>query len=182
MPAFAEGAARTGHWLHIVARGDRLLHREFDEKLKKDVDLFEVCDDVCIRKMLDSFAEQKAQPGFAGLLLDFDHSSLDNDKPTEAAGWLMDAREVPDGIEYLVDFSDIGWAAVQGKRYKFCSKVFANPPAGAEIIDTNTFRPTVLDRAALTNDPRSKSLRAFGQAFIDRAAHGPVEFGARSQS
>lgn len=45
----------------------------------------EACEAMCNR-----FAEEAGAVNFAGLLVDFDHFSLDGEKRSEAAGWITD--------------------------------------------------------------------------------------------
>ena len=40
--------------------------------------------------MVSDFDGCKADENFPGVLVDFDHFSLDTDKPSEAAGWVTD--------------------------------------------------------------------------------------------
>ena len=44
--------------------------------------------DAC-RAIVNDFTQRAAQPGFAGVLVDYDHESLDMAKRTEAAGWIL---------------------------------------------------------------------------------------------
>ena len=58
--------------------------------------LTQIVDDDACRKILADFDEKRKTPEFAGVLLDFDHFSLDKDKPSEAAGWITELQHRPD--------------------------------------------------------------------------------------
>lgn len=108
------------------------------------------------------FQQVAAQPGFAGLLIDRDHFSLDTDKTSEAFGWLMEVRNRDGRLEGRVDWSDEGERAVKGRRFKFFSSVYDPEKCtklGTRRIGNRDYplvRPLELDRLALTNDPNNK--------------------------
>lgn len=99
-------------------------------------------------------AETKAKGQFAGLLVDYDHFSHNPDKPSEAACWLfeLDARE--NGLWARGRWTSTGETKVVNGDYRFASAVLS----GFQWVDGNRYRPTCLDRVALTNDPRIKTL------------------------
>jgi phage I-like protein len=101
--------------------------------------------------MVARFNADAAIPNFAGLLVDFDHFSLDVQARSEAAGWIiaLEARCEGSGFGVLgsgkdgefeqkaakdtkneglwgqIRWSDLGEAAVKGGRYRFLSPVWA---------------------------------------------------------
>ena len=115
--------------------------------------------DACTR-MVAAFENARTQSeNFPGLLIDFDHFSLDAEKHSEAAGWITDLQfrnsESP-GIYAAIRWSDTGEAAVKGGRYRFLSPVWAK--ADCEDLGDNRLRPVRLLNAAVTNDPNLKGI------------------------
>lgn len=94
------------------------------------------CDAAALKAVADGFAEP--------LLVDFDHSS-DEGKSTEAAAWVESLSFGDDGLTGDFRFTDVGAAAVTGRRYRFVSPVWTLGADG---------RPTRLLRVALTNRPQ----------------------------
>ena len=70
-------------WYHIAPLG------EFPHAAAGVV---QVIDPDACRAIVNAFRDQAAQPNFPGLLIDFDHFSLDRQKPSEAAGWICDVQ------------------------------------------------------------------------------------------
>jgi len=54
----------------------------------------QVVDAAACEAMANAFRAEAAKPNFAGLLIDFDHFSLDGKQKSEAAGWItaLEAR------------------------------------------------------------------------------------------
>jgi len=106
--------------------------------------------------MAAAFGVEAAGVNFAGLLIDFDHFSLDAGNKSEAAGWIvgLDARD--SGLWAQIRWSDTGEAAVRGGRYRFLSPVWSR----SDCVDLgeNRVRPVRLLNAAVTNDPNLKGL------------------------
>ena len=102
--------------------------------------------------MVADFDGRKADENFPGVLVDFDHFSLDTDKPSEAAGWVTDLEARDDGLWARVRWSDSGLAAVQGGRFRLVSPVFPAPDA-CEDLGGGRIRPLALVSVALTNEP-----------------------------
>lgn len=99
-------------------------------------------------------AETKEKGQFAGLLVDYDHFSHNPNKPSEAACWVfeLDARE--NGLWARGRWTSTGEQKVVNGDYRFASGVLS----GFQWVDGERYRPTCLDRIALTNDPRIKTL------------------------
>jgi len=134
--------------------------------------------------MVARFKADAATPNFAGLLVDFDHFSLDGERRTEAAGWIVDleyrgrttdqptphpskewsSAETDPAVERSahcgaglwanIRWSDVGEQAVKGGRYRFLSPVWAR----SDCVDLGNgrVRPVRLLNAAVTNDPNLK--------------------------
>lgn len=120
----------------------------------------QVIDEAAVDAMVAAFNRERAAAGeaWAGKLIDEDHFSLDNTKSTQGFGWLMelrkgrdrDGRAIPEG---RIDWTDIGAAAVNGKRFKFFSTVYLR--RDLEPLDGARVRPLRLDMLALTNRPNN---------------------------
>jgi len=128
--------------------------------------------------MVAAFENARATSGnFPGLLIDFDHFSLDAEKRSEAAGWITDLKFVPPssgnnpaGLYVSIRWSDIGEAAVKGGRYRFLSPVWAK--GDCEDLGGNRFRPVHLLNAAVTNDPNLKGILPLS----NRSPGAPFDF------
>jgi len=141
----------------------------------------QVVDQEACTAMASRFKTDAAVPNFAGLLVDFDHFSLDGEKHSEAAGWIteLECRSAsPDGSAVAnsspglwahIRWSDVGEAAVKGGRYRFLSPVWAL--SDCMDMGNGRFRPMRLLNAAVTNDPNLKGL-------VPLANASPVDSGA----
>lgn len=116
----------------------------------------QVVDAAAVEAMSNRFREAAMGDNFAGLLVDFDHFSLDNDKSSEAAGWITEVQNRADGLWGKIRWSDVGEAAVKGGRYRFISPVWAREDC--EEIGNGRVRPARLMNAAVTNDPNLKGI------------------------
>jgi hypothetical protein len=116
--------------------------------------------------MVARFKADAAVPNFAGLLVDFDHFSLDDRARSEAAGWIVDLVGRETGLWGNIRWSDVGEDAVKGGRYRFLSPVWAR----SDCVDLGNgrVRPVRLLNAAVTNDPNLKGL-------VPLANSGPVD-------
>ena len=115
--------------------------------------------------MASRFKGDSAVENFAGLLVDFDHGSLDGERRSEAAGWIGDVAARPDGLWAQIRWSDVGELAVKGGRYRFLSPVWAR----SDCVDLGygRVRPVRLLNAAVTNDPNLKGMRALSNSARD---------------
>jgi len=154
----------------------------------------QVVDAEACTAMASRFKADAAVANFAGLLVDFDHFSLDGERRTEAAGWIMGleyrgqraegenlrpeagktgaeleqkvAKEAKgDGLWVNIRWSDVGEEAVKGGRYRFLSPVWAR----SDCVDLGNgrVRPVRLLNAAVTNDPNLKGIRPLSNSGQD---------------
>jgi hypothetical protein len=123
----------------------------------------QVVDEAAVSRMCAEFAQRKAGPSFAGLLVDFDHFSEDLSKPSVAAGWLTDCQPRADGLYGQIRWTDKGRAAVEGGQYRFISPVWRGRDLPGERV-----RPEVLHSLALTNTP-SLPLPPISNLIMNRA-------------
>jgi hypothetical protein len=113
----------------------------------------EACD-----RIAADFNGRKSDANFPGVLVDFDHFSLDTEKSSEAAGWISDLESRNTGLWARVRWSDAGLSAVQGGRFRLMSPVFP-PPSACEDLGGGKIRPVMLVSVALTNEPNIKGGR-----------------------
>ncbi|QHI70139.1 phage protease [Tichowtungia aerotolerans] len=119
----------------------------------------QIIDEAACNRMVTAFETIKnASDNFPGLLIDFDHFSLDAAKHSEAAGWITDLKLIPNGggLFAQIRWSDTGEAAVKGGRYRFLSPVWAK--SDCEDLGNDRLRPVCLLNAAVTNDPNLKGI------------------------
>lgn len=111
--------------------------------------------EACIAMAARFVADAKA-PNFPGLLIDFDHFSLDGEKRSEAAGWILGLENRDSGLWAQIRWSDLGEEAVKGGRYRFLSPVWAR----SDCVDLSggRVRPVRILNAAVTNDPNLKGM------------------------
>jgi len=137
--------------------------------------IVQVIDREACEAMAALFAADAAKENFAGVLIDFDHFSLDVGQRSEAAGWITNLEARPDGLFAKIRWSDVGQAAVEGGRYRFLSPVWAK--ADCVELGGNRVRPVRLLNAAVTNDPNLKGMLPLsnrGRQAEDLKA-GPVD-------
>jgi hypothetical protein len=150
--------------------------------------VMQVIDQEACVAMAARFAADAAVANFAGLLIDFDHFSMQGGQRSEAAGWIvgLEARAgsgkgqavsaegdphpspLPSqgegaGLWAQIRWSDLGEEAVKGGRYRFLSPVWAREDCVELGMDVATgyprMRPVRLLNAAVTNDPNLRGMR-----------------------
>jgi len=118
----------------------------------------QVIDRAACDRIAADFTGRKADANFPGVLVDFDHFSLDSGQSSEAAGWITELESRDTGLWARVRWSDAGLAAVQGGRFRLMSPVFP-PPSQCEDLGGGKIRPRALVSVALTNEPNIKGGR-----------------------
>ncbi len=133
--------------------------------------LTQVVDAEACQAMANRFDEEAKAPNFAGLLVDFDHFSLDGEKRSEAAGWITALQNRDGGLFAKIRWSDVGEEAVKGGRYRFLSPVWNR----VDCVDLGggRVRPVRLLNAAVTNDPNLKGMQPLSNSA---AAAGAPRF------
>ncbi len=140
-------------WYHIAP---------FGEFPHAGAGVIQVIDQEACVAMAARFVADANTPNFPGLLIDFDHFSLDGEKRSEAAGWILSLEARETGLWAQIRWSDIGEEAVKGGRYRFLSPVWArsdcvdlgsDPQSGRDRV-----RPVRILNAAVTNDPNLKGM------------------------
>jgi hypothetical protein len=154
-------------WYQVAPRGE-FAHAQ--------AGLVQVVDAEACAAMVNRFEEECKGANFAGLLVDFDHDSLDAGKRSEAAGWIVELKvgnresDISDGSDASgggakgqgglwakIRWSDVGEEAVKGGRYRFLSPVWAR--SDCVELGNGRVRPVRLLNAAVTNDPNLKGIR-----------------------
>ena len=123
----------------------------------------EACD-----KIAADFNGRKSDVNFPGVLVDFDHFSLDTEKSSEAAGWISDLESRDTGLWARVRWSDAGLSAVRGGRFRLMSPVFP-PPSACEDLGGGKIRPVMLVSVALTNEPNIRGGKPLANRQADRS-------------
>lgn len=140
------------------------------EHVNLESNVVQVIDSAAIESICNRFEQASAAPEFAGVLIDYDHFSLDTDKSSKAAGWVeaLRNRKREDGklaLEAKIRWSRSGEEDVKGGDFRFFSTVYPAPNeceqlGERKIANRKTplriVRPLQLDRLALTNDPNNK--------------------------
>jgi phage I-like protein len=133
-------------WYHIVPKG------EFPHPVVG----MQVVDDTALEAIVNRFNTEALQTNNVGLRIDFDHFSYDEEKSSEAAGWINKVENRADGIWAQVRWSDVGETAVTNGRFRLVSPVWM--PGDLQKIGNRRVRPLRLDSVALTNNPRIKGM------------------------
>jgi len=136
--------------------------------------LVQVVDAASVQAQCNRFAAAAREPGFAGVLVDFDHFSLDTRAPSRAAGWITEvANRGAAGMWGKVRWSASGLPAVTGGDYRYLSNVYDE--RDCETLGANRVRPLQLERAAITNDPNMAGIRPISNRTTGGDAPGSTE-------
>ena len=131
----------------------------------------EACD-----RIAADFNGRKSDANFPGVLVDFDHFSLDTEKSSEAAGWISDLESRNTGLWARVRWSDAGLSAVQGGRFRLMSPVFP-PISQCEDLGGGKIRPVMLVSVALTNEPNIKGGKPIANRKTEARGQRPEDGG-----
>lgn len=150
-------------WHQIEVPGEHINHK---------AKVIQVIDAKAVDSIVNRFTQEAAKAGddFAGMLVDRDHFSFQEDQTTEAMGWATAVRNQNGVPEAKVSWTGQGRPLIESKpdqapTFKFFSTVY--DPADCEKIGTRkigkdtytVLRPLRLDRLALTNDPNNKGAK-----------------------
>lgn len=139
-------------WMQLFAYGE--VPAPIENPDGKEVPVVQVLDAQAADAVVASVQAEAAKPNFGGVLVDFEHFSLDPTKESRAAMWIDEAQKRADGVWVKSRITNSGRAALEGGDYRFISPVLDFP--------TKTYRkgervrPVGLCCAGLTNDPRIK--------------------------
>jgi phage I-like protein len=138
-------------WIHVAPLGE----------FPHSSGVVQVIDSRAVKQMVERFDNDARKENFPGLLVDFDHFSDDQGKPSEAAGWISKLEARKAGLFANVRWSDVGQTAVMGGRYRLVSPVFNRKDTEALTNSTKPgerLRPIRLVKVALTNDPNLRGM------------------------
>ncbi len=139
-------------WMQLFGYGE--VPAPIENPDGKEVAVVQVLDAQAADAVVASVRAEAAKPNFGGVLVDFEHFSLDPTKESRAAMWIDEAQKRDDGVWVKSRITNSGRAALEGGDYRFISPVLDFP--------TKTYRkgervrPVGLCCAGLTNDPRIK--------------------------
>ena len=136
-------------WIHVTPLG---------EYAHAGAGVVQVIDTEALKAITEDFTSKAAVENFPGLLVDFDHFSMDTDKPSEAAGWISALRSDAEGLWAKVRWTSKGREAVEGGEYRLVSPVFPKPSL-CEDLGEGRIRPRQLQSVALTNEPNIKGAK-----------------------
>ncbi len=117
-------------------------------------EVVQIVDPAAAAVVLSAFRGEAAKPNFGGVLVDFEHFSLDPAKESRSAAWIDELDQRADGVWFKGRLTNSGQKALEGGDYRFISPVLEFP--GRTYRDGERVRPTGLHSAGLTNDPRIK--------------------------
>jgi hypothetical protein len=141
-------------------------------------DVIQILDAEACLSMVARFDAEAESPNFAGLLVDFDHLSLDPSARSEAAGWITSLafRAEPAataGLYAAIRWTDEGQAAMTGGRYRFVSPVWLREDCvdlGTDAQGRQRLRPVRLFNLAVTNNPNLQGLAPLSNAGQNKEA------------
>lgn len=120
----------------------------------KEVPVVQVLDAQAADNVVAAVKAEAAKPNFGGILVDFDHFSLDTTKESRSAMWIDEAQKRDDGVWVKSRVTNSGRAALEGGDYRYISPVLEFP--ARTYKSGERVRPVGICCAGLTNDPRIK--------------------------
>lgn len=167
-------------WIMVLPKGTFPgVLRSYDDagdEVRRDI--VQQFDDQAFAAITDEWNARKAAMGdnFPGMLIDYDHFSHDEDKPTGAAGWIEDLQVRDDGLWGMPRWSVDGRAKLEGGIYRLVSPVLGKfeklgtKDEGDKSLDI--MRPGSLVRLALTNDPQLRGMPPVANRDTNRNPQG----------
>lgn len=158
---FNRVTGESGELIHLVPRGEFPHHES---------GLTEVYDQEAITAIVNSIRSAAQAPNWPGIYVGEEHFFYNSDRSSEAFGWVKEVEEHEDGIWGRVEWTDIGRAAVENRRFKLVSPVHLRNQV--EFLDAQRIRPIGIDTIGLTNNPNLKGMvpmrnRAAGEPMIE---------------
>lgn len=143
------GEFDSAEWFQLVPKGSFPITRKEKDGVVRTY--LQVVDDRSVALIVESFRNRLAENPSFKVLVDFEHFSHDPGKSSEAATWITAMEARADGVWARGEWSDAGTAAIKNRRYRFLSPVWF--PHQTERITAESFRPTAVNDAGLTNKP-----------------------------
>jgi hypothetical protein len=142
-------------WFQIGAPGE--MSKELEMPGGKKVRIRQVVTADDLAKIANRVQTWAAEPGFDGLLVDFDHESADRNKSTRAAAWVLNAERRADGKLWgQLRLSAAGRAALEGGDFRHFSPVLGFEPR--DYAEGEEAHPVALLGGAFTNQPTFRGM------------------------
>lgn len=142
-------------WFQIGKVGEMDKELELPGGAKVNVRQVVTAEDLGV--IANRFKEWAAEPGFDGLLVDFDHFSADQSKETRAAAWIMNAeRRNETELWGQLRLTTSGKAALEGGDYRHFSPVLGFQPKAYNRGEVA--HPGALLGGAFTNQPTFRGM------------------------
>jgi phage I-like protein len=109
-----------------------------------------------LETIANRFGTWAQEAGFAGLLVDFDHFSSDQDKSTRAGAWIMNVQRRDDTLWGQLRLTASGRAALEGGDFRHFSPVLGFPPR--DYKPGEEAHPVALLGGAFTNQPTFRGM------------------------
>lgn len=154
-------------WYQIGATGER--PKELEMPGGKKVRIQQVVDAQDLATIANRMQAWAAEPGFSGLLVDFDHESADSTKSTRAAAWVMNAElRGPNQLWGQLRLSGSGRAALEGGDFLHFSPVLGFAPR--DYAEGEVAHPIALLGGAFTNQPTFRGMLPLANRATDYPA------------
>lgn len=141
-------------WFQIARPGS--MRKTLDLPDGKSVEITQQVDAADFDQIVGRFRELAAAPNFAGLLVDFDHFSCDDDKSTRAGAWIEAVDRRGDELWAQLRLSASGRAALEGGDYRHFSPVLGFVPKRYQPGEIA--HPQALLGGAFTNQPTFRGM------------------------
>lgn len=118
----------------------------------------QIVDDEALTKVVNRFNSVASTENFPGLLVDYDHFSMDRNQSSAAAGWIDKLEIRNGGVWAHARWTPTGLARIQGGEYRLTSPVLTDFVATEDGDESNRIRPGAIDSVALTNNPNIRGM------------------------
>lgn len=110
-------------------------------------------------KIVNRFSKEAQGENFPGLLVDYDHFSMERSQSSAAAGWIDKVEVRNGGLWAHARWTSSGLQRIAGGEFRLVSPVLSEFVSEDESGEkTNRIRPGRLVSVALTNDPNIKGM------------------------
>lgn len=141
-------------WFQIARPGT--MRKALDLPDGKSVEITQQVDPADFDQIVARFRELSSAANFAGLLVDFDHFSCDDDKSTRAGAWIEAVERRGDELWAQLRLSASGRAALEGGDYRHFSPVLGFTPKRYQPGEVA--HPQALLGGAFTNQPTFRGM------------------------
>lgn len=141
-------------WFQIARPGT--MRKALDLPDGQSVEITQQVDPADFDQIVGRFRELSSAANFAGLLVDFDHFSCDDDKSTRAGAWIEAVERRGDELWAQLRLSASGRAALEGGDYRHFSPVLGFTPKRYQPGEVA--HPQALLGGAFTNQPTFRGM------------------------